>query len=60
MSDNEKKTQKQVLLTPDVFRLNGDGTVQINEQELTNVIRQSVDELANGEQGIKVGVSVSV
>jgi hypothetical protein len=51
--------EKQILLTPDVFKVNDAGEVVINNAQLVEEIGKAHDEIDAGEQGIKISVSVS-
>jgi ferredoxin len=53
-------SEKKVSLTPDVFKVNDNGEVVISDAQLVDQIEKATDEMAAGEQGIKVSVSVSV
>ncbi|MEQ6355323.1 hypothetical protein ABNX05_11900 [Lysinibacillus sp. M3] len=52
--------KKQIMLTPDVFKVNNDGEVIINNSQLVEEIERATDEIAAGEQGVVISISVSV
>ncbi|WP_157888176.1 hypothetical protein [Bacillus marinisedimentorum] len=50
---------KKVSITPEVFKVNDKGEVVISDSQLVEQIEKATDELAAGEQGIRISVSAS-
>jgi hypothetical protein len=51
-------TNRKVILTPEVFKVGENGEVVISDSQLVQQIEKATDEMASGEQGIKVTVSL--
>ena len=52
-------SNKKVSLTPEVFKVNDQGEIVINDAQLMEEIGRATDELSSSEQGIRVSVSAS-
>ncbi|WP_156142397.1 hypothetical protein [Rossellomorea aquimaris] len=52
-------TNRKVSLTPEVFKVNDNGEVVISDAQLVEQIEKATDEMAAGEQGIRISVSAS-
>ena len=49
-------TEKRILLTPDVFRVNDKGEVIINDSQILEQIKKASDDSMLIEQGIRLSI----
>ncbi|WP_156142395.1 hypothetical protein [Rossellomorea aquimaris] len=51
-------TNRKVILTPEIFKVNENGEVLISDAQLVEQIEKATDEMSASEQGIKISLSM--